>query len=68
MNVKFPFGDLNPDPFPSHPTKTYTCKVTIMPRVCSGYGQISITTAHPGQIWESIYGQIIHFCRRLNID
>ena len=26
--------DLNPGPYPSHPTSTYTCKVTIMLRMC----------------------------------
>ena len=29
-------GDLNPDPYPSHPTSTYTCGMTIATRVCGG--------------------------------
>ena len=32
MCVKLPPGDLNPDPCPSQ--STYTCGVTIAPRVC----------------------------------
>ena len=28
--------DLNPDPYPPYPTSTYTCRVTIAPRVCGG--------------------------------
>ena len=28
--------DLNPDPYPPHPTSTYTCGVTVAPRVCGG--------------------------------
>ena len=36
MCVKFPLGDLNPNLYPSHPTSTYTCGVTIAPRVCGG--------------------------------
>ena len=31
-----PLGDLNPDPYPSHPTSTYTCGMTIATRVCGG--------------------------------
>ena len=30
-------GDLNPDPWPPHLTSTYTCGVTIAPRVYSGH-------------------------------
>ena len=36
MYVKFPPGDLNPNPYPPHPTNTYTCKVTTTPKVHSG--------------------------------
>ena len=32
--VKLPFGDLNLDPYPPHPTNMYTYKVIIAPRVC----------------------------------
>ena len=28
MCVKLPSEDLNPDPYPSHLTNTYTCEVT----------------------------------------
>jgi len=35
--VKFLLKNLNPGPYPSHPTKTYTYKVTIMLRVRGGY-------------------------------
>ena len=37
MYVKFPPRDLNPSPYPSHFTSTYTCGVTIALRV---YGDI----------------------------
>ena len=33
MYVKFPLGDLNPDPYLPHSTSTYTCGVIIAPRV-----------------------------------
>ena len=36
MCVKLPLGDLNLSPCPPHPTSTYTCRVTIAPRVCDG--------------------------------
>ena len=36
MYVKFPSGDLNPDPYPPHPTSIYTCEMTTAPRVCGG--------------------------------
>ena len=32
--VKLFFGELNIDLYPPHPTSTYTCEVTIIPRVC----------------------------------
>ena len=36
MCVKLPPGDLNPGLCPPHPTSTYTCGVTIVPKVCGG--------------------------------
>ena len=33
MCVKFPLGDLNPGPCFPYLTSTYTCEVTIVPRV-----------------------------------
>ena len=36
MCVKLPPGDLNLGHFPLHPTNTYTCKVTIAPKVFRG--------------------------------
>ena len=35
MCVKLPYRDLNPNSCLSHPTNTYTCEVTIAPRVCN---------------------------------
>ena len=32
--MKLPSADLNSDLYPSHPINTYTCGVTIVPRVC----------------------------------
>ena len=32
--VKLPFGDLNLDSYPPHPTNIYTYRVIIAPRVC----------------------------------
>ena len=37
MCVKLPLGDLNPGPYPPHPTSTYTYRVTISSRI---YGDI----------------------------
>ena len=36
MCVKLLLRDLNPNPYPLHPTSTYTCRVTIALRVYSG--------------------------------
>ena len=41
MCVKLPLGDLNPDPCPPHSTSTYTCGVTIAPRVFDGFVHVS---------------------------
>ena len=35
MCVKFLPKDLNPDPSPHNTPNTYTCGVTIVPRMCS---------------------------------
>ena len=37
MCVKLLPRGLNPDFCSSHPTRTYTCKVTIAPRVCGDF-------------------------------
>ena len=34
--MKLSPGDLNLDSYPPHFTSTYTCEVTITPRVCGG--------------------------------
>ena len=36
MCVKLPLRDLNPGPYPPHPTSTYTCEVSTAPRVRDG--------------------------------
>ena len=36
MCVKPSLGNLNPGPYPPHPTNIYTCGVTTSPRVRSG--------------------------------
>ena len=36
MCVKLPLGNLNPGPYPPHPTSIYTYGVTIVPRMCGG--------------------------------
>ena len=36
MCVKFPLRDLNFGLYPTHPTNTYACGVTITLRVCGG--------------------------------
>ena len=33
MCATLSFGDLNPDPYPSYLTSTYTCKMTTAPKV-----------------------------------
>ena len=35
--------NLNPDPYPPQFTSTYTCRVTIAPRVCGGILYLTIT-------------------------
>ena len=34
--MKFPLGNLNPGPYPLHPTNTYTYEVTTAPKMHSG--------------------------------
>ena len=36
MCVKFSPKNLNPDSYLPHPTNTYTCRVTIAPRIFGG--------------------------------
>ena len=36
MRKKLHIGDSNPDPFLTHPTNTYTCRVNNTPKMCSG--------------------------------
>ena len=36
MCVKFISRNLNSDPCTPHPTNTYTCKITIVSKMCSG--------------------------------
>ena len=40
MCVKFPLGDLDPNPCRPHPLSTYTCKVTIALMWCFIRGNI----------------------------
>ena len=42
--MKLIFWNLNPDPYPPHPTSTYTCEVTIAPRVCGGHLRVLLTS------------------------
>ena len=42
MCVRFLPGDLTSDPYLSHLTNTYTCGVTITPRVCGGKKHLSL--------------------------
>ena len=42
MCVKPPPGDLNPDPSPLHPISTYTNRVTIASRACSGMKGLNV--------------------------
>ena len=44
MCVKLPPEDLNLDPYPPYPTSTYTCGVTIAPRVYNGNNIIFVVT------------------------
>ena len=41
MCVKFPPGDLNSGPYPSHLISTYTCEVPIVPRVRGGCNMLT---------------------------
>ena len=42
MCMKLSPGDLNSDPYPPHPTSTYTCGVTTAPRVRGGQTKLII--------------------------
>ena len=53
MCVKLPPGDLNPYPYPSHPTSTYTCGVTIAPRVQGCAVALKMTLESTRKILES---------------
>ena len=41
MCVKLPLRDLNLSSYPPHPTNTYTCGVTTVPRVRGGMNTYS---------------------------
>ena len=45
--VKLFFGELNIGLYPPHPTSTYTCEVTIIPRV---YGDIITRLLHAWKV------------------
>ena len=47
--MKFPPGDLNPGPCPLHPTSTYTCGVTIVPKVCGSDNSTFISDVRTAQ-------------------
>ena len=40
MCVKLSLGDLNSNPYPSHPTRTYTCRVIIILKVRNDTNQV----------------------------
>ena len=42
MYVKISPGNLNPNPYPLHPTNIYTCRVTIVSRLCDGSKNITV--------------------------
>ena len=42
MCVKLSPEDLNLDPYPPHPTNTYTYRVTIAPKTCGGLLKICL--------------------------
>ena len=42
MYVKFPPRSLNPDPCSPHPTSTYICGVTIIPKVYGSKSTINL--------------------------
>ena len=44
MCVKLPPRDLNIDPYSPHSTNTYTCGVTIVPRMCGGRCAVVVST------------------------
>ena len=47
--MKFPPGDLYPGPCPLHPTSTYTCGVTIVPKVCGSDNSTFISDVRTAQ-------------------
>ena len=49
MCVKLPSRDLNPGPWPLHPTSTYTCGMTIAPKVCGGDNSTFISDVRTAQ-------------------
>ena len=50
MCVKLFLRDLNPGLYPSHPTSTYTCRMTVALRVCGGLCDLLIATSIVGLI------------------
>ena len=42
MCVKLLPRNLNPDPYSPHPISTYTCGMTIVPKVCGGTHMVII--------------------------
>ena len=54
MCVKFPLGDLNLNPYPPHPTSTYTYGVTIALMVSLKANQSIISWSHHKTGWAKI--------------
>ena len=46
MCVKLPFGYLSSDRYPLHPTSIYTCRVTLMLRVCGSHSTSISALSH----------------------
>lgn len=55
MCAKFSPGDLNPDPYFSHPISIYICEMTTASKVCDGNNPITLDSCHDNENGKKSY-------------
>ena len=61
MYIKFTHEDLNSNPCSPYLTKTYTCRVTIMSKVCGGVYNVNRHMLHINMIILTIFRNITKY-------
>ena len=66
--MKLPLRDLNLNPYPPHPTSTYTCRVTIAPRVCDGRVVLKLKRCVFVEILGIFFSSIFYVAAKVVLD